>query len=421
MWDDVDDESLDAIIGDQRRKGAKPSLQSLTNKFDDDDQLDELSPDTLSSYIKKAEPARAKAWDLASAAAQRSHKGRASDMDQFMRHSEKFGKRDAGIRRASDRLAGPELDEEFMSMSRWNEGADCQIDELSKDTLKSYVKKAAGEIGHHAANVRQKSMGPISLAHGDRHPKTGESPIDWDVRKTMNRKTGHDRAVDRLEEEPLDELSPKTLGSYVKGATRDALGQAHSAGYTLGGKHGSQDKYLDKVQKRGKGIDRATDRLALGYPDKHDDWKQPNYGDELEESGPWFSITNLSPEFLKFAFDPSNDFYGAIEDASGGGHLARDAHATPNDVKILNYYYDKHLDKHGPGAITAATTFVGNKIYKAFKDQFEGNQIEEFVDAGSGCDWQMHEDAELARIKELANPGINPVILDELSSDWPSD
>jgi hypothetical protein len=68
------------------------------------------------------------------------------------------------------------------------------------------------------------------------------------------------------EEEQIDELSKKTLGSYLRKASADAVTNARSAGVELGaGASKRKDKYErdeNKVVKRLVGISKATQRLA---------------------------------------------------------------------------------------------------------------------------------------------------------------
>jgi Protein of unknwon function (DUF3008) len=116
--------------GDQYFKQKKPvGFKELDNlargikKYKDKvkvEKVDELSTDTLKSYAKKSGKSADKSYDLANKAAQRSNKGRKSDMDQFMKHSEKFGKRKAGQELASKKLKrrGEELDEKAVSKAQ---------------------------------------------------------------------------------------------------------------------------------------------------------------------------------------------------------------------------------------------------------------------------------------------------------------
>ena len=72
-----------------------------------------------------------------------------------------------------------------------------------------------------------------------------------------------------LDEEQLDELSPKTLGSYVKKATSHGQGSADGSIHNLatqaaddyhsGIEGGPEDK---KSYKRSKGITRAVNKLT---------------------------------------------------------------------------------------------------------------------------------------------------------------
>jgi len=102
-------------------------------------QLDELSKKTLGNYVKKSTISAIKSFGLAGNAAQRSKS--AADTKQFMKHTEKFGKRSAGIKKANARLNKEDLDllEDVIDFMQTEEYA--QLDELSKDTLKSYVQK----------------------------------------------------------------------------------------------------------------------------------------------------------------------------------------------------------------------------------------------------------------------------------------
>lgn len=79
-----------------------------------------------------------------------------------------------------------------------------QIDELQKSTLASYAKKSAAELPKHQANATIKHTGPLANAHSGKHPKTGESPIEWDNRKVKNRGAGISRAVDKLAKEEVE-------------------------------------------------------------------------------------------------------------------------------------------------------------------------------------------------------------------------
>ena len=86
------------------------------------------------------------------------------------------------------------------------------LDELNKSTIASYAKKSAAELPKHQMNATYKATGPIAAAHAGKHPKTGESPIEWDNRKVKNRGAGITRAVDKLakEEVELEEGYDKT-------------------------------------------------------------------------------------------------------------------------------------------------------------------------------------------------------------------
>jgi hypothetical protein len=111
------------------------------------------------------------------------------------------------------------------------------IDELSKDTLASYAKKASHDARikqHVAADFKSKE----AHARNPRKKETWGSIAKKYQSKAWKREDGHDKAVDKLakEEEQIDELSVKTM---------------KSAGDKLAGKalefHGDDNKHYARV------------------------------------------------------------------------------------------------------------------------------------------------------------------------------
>jgi hypothetical protein len=123
-----------------------------------------------------------------------------------------------------------------------------QIDELSKKTLGSYVKKAGG-TSLNSAGAHMADYG----AHGNQKS----------FKKGINRAKGVMRAADRLtkeETEQLDELSPNTLHSYIKKATPDVAARTISA--VSPNQSAQTKKHASKLGKRVAGITSASGRLA---------------------------------------------------------------------------------------------------------------------------------------------------------------
>lgn len=146
-----------------------------------------------------------------------------------------------------------------------------QIDELSKETLKSYAKKAGHDAMHHA------QASGIAAGQGR-----------WDSEshdKAFKRARGIDKALDRLEEEQVDELSPQTLGSYVKKA-------AHERGYhgAEAGRAGerrdrpSEREHSYRGEKRQRGIEKAISKMVGGPVDESSVKESINIGDIVKIS-----------------------------------------------------------------------------------------------------------------------------------------
>ncbi len=195
-----------------------------------------------------------------------------------------------------------------------------ELDELSKKTLGSYVKKAGGtslnsagaHMADYGANSNQKSfkkginrakgvmraadrltkeeveeLDELSKAtltsyaikahrRGDMAARMSKSGADKDMANYANKRfQGVQTAIKKLgEAEELDELDKKTLGSYVRRASVDAYrrgqdvemhstsrGRASSYGSAM--RHGElENKGRRKANNRIVGIDRATQRLT---------------------------------------------------------------------------------------------------------------------------------------------------------------
>ena len=132
-------------------------------------------------------------------------------------------------------MAGDYEDDEEEDDEDMNE--DVKINELSKKTLGSYIKKASDDRAQNAYNVG----------------KSGK--INY---KGLKRRQGISTAADKLakeEVEQLDELSPNTLHRYVKKASVDLVGR--SVGAAAGDK-----KSQKKVGQRLAGISGASGRMS---------------------------------------------------------------------------------------------------------------------------------------------------------------
>ena len=176
------------------------------------EQIDELSPDTLHAYIKKAVP------DVVG----RTMSAVASNQSaETKKHASKLGKRISGITSASGRLADKANAYQYEEVQ--------QMDEISKKTLGSYVKKASTDqylkgqaVQYHTnrANTAQGADAAFTKATRKKHnDAAGEA-----LRKASNRDTGIGRAINRLTKEEvqqMDEISTGLARSYIRKAAED--------------------------------------------------------------------------------------------------------------------------------------------------------------------------------------------------------
>ena len=200
-----------------------------------EDQLDELSPETLGRYAKKA---HGNAMYHDAKAGMSSY----SD-DERDAAAAKSVSRTRGVRRAIDKLTDKAG----------------QLDELSPDTLKSYIKKASSSSDERS-NSNLASRAADKLHTGD------QDDVNWDDgseddSKSFMRSKGIARAVDKLEE-----LSPDTLKSYVKKASSDRAIRNFDQGFDTGKSFDKREPDHDydnarRDDSRRKGIRKAVDRL----------------------------------------------------------------------------------------------------------------------------------------------------------------
>jgi len=225
------------------------------------EQIDELSPDTLHAYIKKAVP------DVVG----RTMSAVASNQSaETKKHASKLGKRISGITSASGRLADKANADQYEEVQ--------QMDEISKKTLGSYVKKASTDqylkgqaVQYHTnrANTAQGADAAFTKTTRKKHnDAAGEA-----LRKASNRDTGIGRAINRLtkeEVEQIDEISKKTLGSYINKASMRVADKANHAGEIEGrgdsnitpAARSTLTKLNRKTANSLTGISRATSRLT---------------------------------------------------------------------------------------------------------------------------------------------------------------
>jgi hypothetical protein len=153
-----------------------------------------------------------------------------------------------------------------------------ELDELSKKTLGSYVKGASHDIatksaatGRYAerANKASDDMKKTGDYSQYTQKRKDDETADKMFNKSWKRRLGVAKAVDKLtkEEQELDELSKKTLGSYVKKAGADNL----SLGVGLSRAANDSDNFRGsrnlktlgrKASNRTVGINRAADKLT---------------------------------------------------------------------------------------------------------------------------------------------------------------
>lgn len=312
-----------------KKKKLNPQPNFTTDKkqvkdFKEEAQIDELSKDTLASYAKKSShDARIKQHVAADMKSKATHARNPRKKETWTSIAGKYQsqawKREKGHDKAVDKLTKESVDinedikKEYDSLKKHDiktlRGMIKQqhriidtsefttkehaishilnnkhgnkrvmaalgeetINELSKKTLGLYIKKAHAS----AAEMDRKANLHLGKYDNENHPFVNRL-----IKASNKRDKNIDKAVDKLtkeEAEQIDEISKKTLASYVNKASHDAASGAYqgkeytaqSLQHTAAGdwdaskkKHDQATKEFNRANKRLANIPKATTKLA---------------------------------------------------------------------------------------------------------------------------------------------------------------
>lgn len=215
------------------------SAESLSKEFN----LNELSSDTLSSYVDKARASKAH------------HEKKASDLEDLGHDADRASK--MGIMRAGagDRVRKWQAPHDAtarrreIGLDRLGAVEEENINELSVDAINRYVARAGDERPEGKALAMKKKWGNKDF--GFEEPR-------------VKAKWGHE-----VDEETVNEISNDTKNRYFKKAADDINTHAqHSSNMRGIGNHDQADKHDARVFKRAKGMNAAIAKESEGDLDE---------------------------------------------------------------------------------------------------------------------------------------------------------
>jgi hypothetical protein len=213
-----------------RMRGVKKATDKLVAK-EEVEELDELKKSTLASYVKKAAGVGDRN-SLPNAMRDQMTAANMGDKEWYKDSQRKANKRGTGIQRAADRLAKEEVE---------------QVDEISRDLARRYIRKVADKTntGELSTKEVEKRRPGVHLAGKKAYPGIA----------------GKARVTATEAVEPIDEISKKTLGSYVKKSADDLTHIQRDI--TSGSVKDPEYKSLSRMRKNRKaGIARAVTSLT---------------------------------------------------------------------------------------------------------------------------------------------------------------
>lgn len=209
------------------------------------EDLDEVSKKLLHSYINKA------AFDVGSNAHAVASAG--SSIPKIQKPLDQLNKRLRGIDKAAGKMAKEEVED---------------LDELSKKTLAAYAMSASSDA---VKNQRKQSNYYRVGDDDDEAPGTQKlytRMANKAGEKKVKRLSGIATALSKLakeEVENIDELSKKTLGSYVNKVSRDMVNREVGINNALRDPSYPDNiihKAVSKQSKRAAGMDKAISKLT---------------------------------------------------------------------------------------------------------------------------------------------------------------
>lgn len=238
------------------------------------DQLDELSPDTLHAYNKKAAlslAGNASGIGMAVGSGKKPHK----DLTRWTTN------RVRGITSASGRLADKANADRYEEVEQIDEIGDTPA---GRKALKAVIARAPEKAAN--ARLRSDTLGRRQF-DADVSSKDSElygKAADKHYKKYQLAVKGAARAVDRLtkeETEQVDEVSKALLGRYIKKAKTDVAGKA----YQLGARDPLKPQASwSKTLGREKQIDKAVDRLTKEEVDQLDELSPKTLGSYIKKA-----------------------------------------------------------------------------------------------------------------------------------------
>ena len=211
-------------------------------------------------FKKKHTPAEEKVYEK--------HHGEGGHEERAKAHSERAAKHDAQVKHASDVLA---------SLPPFHKGTD--HDRFTHRKAQDVVDNAGEASAFHknaAAHHRAKSP-HAHLASNQAHNGSSQD-ADYrheELKKHLEKKdTGSKKHIGE-EVEQVDEISKKTMGSYINHAVKDVDDHSYDLGHRdAAGEGAKKTEYSEKkVARRIKGIARAVRKLTKEESEKIDETK----------------------------------------------------------------------------------------------------------------------------------------------------
>jgi hypothetical protein len=244
-----------------------------------------------------------------------------------------YFKRHAGVKKAVEKL-----------------GEETQIDEVSKDTLKSYISKRTGTNLHMKQFSRENDHTLTPKAKGR---------VDRFIKKSSEGLHRAHKKLNKEEVEQVDELSRGKLKAYARKARGDAAkhqdvvtNHDHSAfvakvkGDDASAAHHSAtaEKHFGRVAKRTAGVDKAKMRLREHIESLDEGKKEDDAA--VEKAGKHFAsharADSMHGDMMKAA-----KHYNYVQDATDHVYSNNAKHVKYADWHAMKPHIEDHFRKHG--------------------------------------------------------------------------
>lgn len=214
--------------------------------------------------------------------------------------------------------------EALVESEELNADESVQVDELSKKTMGSYVAKASRDHGDKKMSLGINKSFPD--APKDEISQASDFNKNTYKRKVANRSAGISKAVNKMSEDDIQELSKQTMGSYIKKAVADKGKKEYAYGKDVEMTNNKAQAGGDKAITRQRSIQTAARKMS-----EEMDWDWEKIEGLTEDDFHDFYLSLTEEEQAEI-----EEHYEEVNEAKDKGDMDNDGIDEPDDEEYMD-------------------------------------------------------------------------------------